>query len=69
MKHEWMIRVIDDLAAYAGKNGMPALAEHLHEARLLAITEMANLPDEGDEENGARRGDHSGAAIRERTRS
>ncbi|MFN7177736.1 MAG: hypothetical protein ACK4MX_12735 [Thermaurantiacus sp.] len=46
VKHDWMIRVLEDLQRYADGNGMPALAEHLDQARLLALTEAANLPDE-----------------------
>lgn len=46
MKHDWMIRVLEDLQRYATGNGMPALAEHLDQARLLALTEAASLPDD-----------------------
>lgn len=46
LKHEWMIAVLDDLVAYAQRNGLPALAEHLEQARLLAQTELANTEDE-----------------------
>lgn len=51
-QHEWMIRVLDDLATYARENAMPALAEHLTQARLLAVTEMANIEAEEAEEQG-----------------
>ena len=46
MKHDWMIRVLEDLQRYANGNGMTALAEHLDQARLLALTEAASLPDD-----------------------
>jgi hypothetical protein len=36
-----MIRVLEDLQTYARRNGLPALAEHLDQARLLALTEIA----------------------------
>ena len=45
VKHDWMIRVLEDLQRYAIGNRMPALAEHLDQARLLALTEAASLPD------------------------
>ncbi len=41
-----MIAVLDDLVTYARRNGLPALAAHLEEARLLAQTELANIEDE-----------------------
>lgn len=46
VKHDWMIRVLEDLQRYADGHGMLALAEHLDQARLLALTEAASLPDE-----------------------
>lgn len=36
-----MIRVLEDLKRYARLNGMPALAEHLGEAVVLAMTEAS----------------------------
>ncbi len=42
MKHDWMIRTLEDLQAYAKANRLPALAEHLEEAKLLAFTEIAS---------------------------
>lgn len=45
--HDWLIGVIEDMTAYARAHGLAALAEHLDEARLLAMTEIANLtPDD-----------------------
>lgn len=49
-QHEWMIRVLDDLAAYARENAMPALAHHLAQARLLAIIEIANIGDNDEDQ-------------------
>jgi hypothetical protein len=42
MKHDWMIRTLEDLQAYAKANRLPALAAHLEEAKLLAFTEIAS---------------------------
>lgn len=42
MKHDWMIRTLEDLEAYATANNLPALAGHLEEAKLLAFTEIAS---------------------------
>lgn len=44
MPHDWMIRVLEDLQSYARLHGLVALAEQLDQARLLALTEIANLP-------------------------
>ena len=46
MKHDWMIRALEDLQAYAKANHLPALAAHLDEAKLLAFTETASRPFE-----------------------
>gem|GEM_PF-2575565 len=46
MKHDWMIRVLEDLQRYAIAHEMIALAEHLDQALLLAFTESASLPDD-----------------------
>jgi len=43
VKHDWMIRVLEDLQSYARIHGMTALAEHLDQARLLTLTEAASL--------------------------
>lgn len=49
MQHEWMIRVIEDLQSYARLHGLDRLVDHLDQARLLAMTEIASLaPDTGD---------------------
>ena len=43
MQHEWMIRVLEDMQAYARLHGLVALAEQLDQTRLLALTEIASL--------------------------
>ncbi len=40
--HEGLIRDLEVLRHYARENGLPALAEHLDQAVLLAMTEIAN---------------------------
>lgn len=42
MPHEWMIRVLEDLQTYARLHGLARLAEHLDQARLLALTEIVS---------------------------
>lgn len=37
-----MIKVLEDLQTYARQNGLPKLADHLDQARLLALTEIAS---------------------------
>lgn len=49
MQHEWMIRVLEDLQSYARMHRLLALAEHLDQARFLAMTEIANLPGMGND--------------------
>lgn len=49
MRHDWIIRVLEDLQTYARAHGLTALADHLDQARLLALTEIANLPEPGDD--------------------
>ena len=44
MAHEWLIRVLGDLQTYARMHDLVALADHLDQARLLALTEIASLP-------------------------
>ena len=50
MQHEWMIRVLEDMQAYARLHGLVALAEQLDQTRLLALTEIASL-EAGPPEN------------------
>jgi hypothetical protein len=42
MAHDWMIAQLDAMAAYAASNDLPALAQALREAKLLALTEIAS---------------------------
>ncbi len=43
MAHDWMIEQLGAMAAYAAANGLPALAQALQDAKLLALTEIASL--------------------------
>jgi len=43
-----MIRVLEDLHSYACVHDLTALAEHLDQARLLALVEIGNLPTPDD---------------------
>lgn len=56
LKHDWMIHVLKDLAEYAHRNGMQALADQLEQTRQLAHMEMANLQDGAQDCPGG--GDH-----------
>lgn len=40
MSHNWVLDVIADLTAYARKNDLRGLAEHLSDARLVAVEEI-----------------------------
>lgn len=42
MAHDWMIAQLDAMAAYAASNDLPALAQALRDAKLLALTEIAS---------------------------
>ena len=44
MQHDWILDVLADLGAYAERNGMKALAEHLEQGQKLALTEIASMP-------------------------
>lgn len=44
MSKHWILDVLTDLRAYAGANDMPVLAQHLEEAALLAVAELAQTP-------------------------
>lgn len=45
MQHEWIIRVLEDMQNYAQLHGLVALTEQLDQARLLALTEIASMPE------------------------
>lgn len=49
MRHEWLIREIEALRDYAAQSGLPELAAHLDEARLLALTEIATREARGQD--------------------
>ena len=42
MTNEWILDVLTDLRVFADGNGMPQLAEHLDDARVLAASELAD---------------------------
>lgn len=42
MSQQWLIETLAELQAYAARNAMPALAEHLETAVHLAHLELAN---------------------------
>ena len=42
MQHDWILDVLADLKAFATSNGLPALAEQLDDARIVAMAETAS---------------------------
>ena len=42
MEHDWILDVLADLRNYASRNDLPALAERLQEAVLLAAVEISS---------------------------
>ena len=46
---KWIVDVLTDLMAYAEKNGLSVTAEHLDDARLIALTEISNTSREQKE--------------------
>jgi hypothetical protein len=58
MRSDWILDVLADLKAFAQSNGLPKLAEHLDDASLCALAEIANQSDMiGGQTNG--KTDHS----------
>ena len=53
MQNEWILDVLADLTAFARKNGLGVLAEHLDDTRLVAASELA-LNGEGKRLNDGR---------------
>jgi hypothetical protein len=49
MQHQWLISELEGLRDYAALNGLPALAAHLDQARLLALTEIASAEHPEDQ--------------------
>ncbi len=47
MPNDWIIDVLTDLKAFAGKNGLPVLADELDDAILVAMTEIASADTQG----------------------
>ena len=47
MKTIWILDVLEDLKSFALANGLPVLAEHLDDARLIAATEIASQQQKG----------------------
>lgn len=43
MQNEWILDVLTDLRTFAHQNGLPVLAEHLDDTRLVAATELASI--------------------------
>lgn len=41
MSKEWIIEVLADLRGFASANNLPTLAEHLEEAQVVALVELA----------------------------
>lgn len=41
MQYRWILDVLTDLRTFAQANGLPALAEQLDDASLVAVTEIA----------------------------
>lgn len=42
MRSEWILDVLSDLKTYALSSDLPQLAEHLDDAALVALTEIAS---------------------------
>ena len=43
MSHTWILDVLADLKAYARRNDLGALAEHLDDTRHVAVAELARV--------------------------
>ncbi|MCC5992346.1 MAG: hypothetical protein JJT99_07455 [Rhodobacteraceae bacterium] len=41
MCHDWLVAQLDAMKQYAERNDLPALAQELHNARLVALVEIA----------------------------
>ncbi|SDW90428.1 hypothetical protein [Roseicitreum antarcticum] len=46
MPHDWLMNVLNDLRAYALRNGLPAIANQMGEARIVAAAELAALEEQ-----------------------
>jgi len=47
MGHDWVFDVLQDLADYADRNGLPDLARKAEEALAVARAEVAKAEDDG----------------------
>ena len=48
MCHDWLVAQLDAMKDYAVRNDLPALAQELHKARLVALVEIAGQsPEQG----------------------
>lgn len=47
MPHDWLMNVLNDLRAYALRNGLPAIADQMGEARIVAAAELAAMEESG----------------------
>lgn len=45
METDWILDVLADLRTFARQNGLPALAEQIEEASLLAAVEIASTAE------------------------
>ncbi|MDD9741788.1 MAG: hypothetical protein RID15_00060 [Marinovum algicola] len=45
MQHDWILDVLADLKTFALSNGLPALAEQLDDARIVAMAEQASCTE------------------------
>jgi hypothetical protein len=69
MSHNWILDVLADLKAYARKNDLSALAEHLDDTRHVAVAEISGRsrapgradPEQGDEARSENAGGYRGA--------
>lgn len=46
MQDKWIVDVLSDLMAYAEENGLSVTADWLDDARLVALTEIADMTRE-----------------------
>lgn len=60
MRHDWVLDVLDDLIAYAGRNDLPALASGARDLRQAVLAEIA--PEGDDTATGEGGDDGTGGA-------
>ena len=64
MQHDWILDVLADLKKFASSNGLPALAEQLDDARIVAMAETAG---QAEGKSVGRAGDSTEAGYGART--